>query len=1485
MVKVLLFISTFFRILSPLQATEDSPYTFERITANEGLSNNSVRRILQDKKGFLWFGTLNGLNRYDGKNYRVFKSEPGNLNSLSNNRIHLMVEDTLEYIWIVTFDNEVQRFDPRTESFLNIDRKIKTKNSDYIVRSKGIVEGSPGIVWIIPENGGLIRFKGSANAEDYAIHLFNTDNLLPSNNVKFVHRDKTGATWIGTDKGVISLQSDTFDSIPPPPTYFNDVKSVDFREYCESSEGIWFGTERHGIYRYSFKEAALQAWNQQLNINAPITSFSLKNDNSLIVTTFGSGVLYIEEEGRRFSHFTVQHKKDAGAVENTFTGSYADQNGLFWLISTTRRGVTLFNPAIQKFRYYDLNAKFREPLGDSEKHIFFEDSNGYLWLGLYGGGLCRFDNKKEEFDQYFHSQTNPGSISSNMVLSIYEDRSKNLWIGTFHGGLNKLSLYKNNFTHIKPNPDASFRLENEVRSVVEDKFGRIWVGTKAGKVNCYDDNNNLLYTIPHDLPASSSFRMHSVYALLRDDKENLWIGTKSDGLFRIDGILDSLGLKGIPFQIHNFRRNPQDITSLSFNTVYALLQDKTQQVWVGTYNGGLDLIKNPYSKNIVFDHFKAGSSREGALSDNRVRHLMLDHANNLWIGTSDGLNLLKAKYINAPEKKFTRFVSDPSNDLSISNNDIIFLHQDHQNIIWAGTYGGGLNKLLGEDYESGDIQFKNYTQAEGLPSDVIYSIEEDASGHLWLSTDNGLSKFSPISLHVENYLKEDGLGESVFSEATSLKTSKGELVFGNLNGFVRFSPAMISKDTRHYPIVFTDFKIFNERIRPTVNESPLKRSIESTKEITLAYNQNFISIEFGVLDFKAPEKTQYSYILENFEDKWNYSVGENQAVYRGLEPGEYIFKVKGTNSDGVWVDSPKVLKMTILPPFWKTNWAYLVYTVVILTGLAAIAYFVRHEIRLQNQVTLEKRLTANKIEFYTNISHEFKTPLSLILGPAEDLFEDPTLPSPLKSKMELIKRNSMRLLKLMEQLMDFRRVQSGKMELKVQKVQLFNFFYDFYLSFLPLAEKKQVEFHFNPNFKEKAGWIDPRHVEKIIMNLLSNAFKYASGGKNIFFEPEIDRSGKILKITIKDQGNGISKDNVSKVFERFSNTKSDQIEKVDSSGIGLSLTRDLTYLHKGQISVKNGFPNGSIFSVTLPIDEDAYSLEEKHITPLLDHGSIDQDNYLKEDSVTYNSEKSQPMPSASSVKNKVLLIEDNDDLRNYLADKLRRYYVVSTSSDGDAGFESAIKLMPDLIVCDIMMPGLSGLEVTEKLKQNINTSHIPIILLTARTSNDQKLEGIEIGADDYITKPFNFRYLQIRIRKLIEQRKKLRDKFSNEPGLKVTEIGDTPADQQFLTKVIAIIEERMEDTEFNVDTLIEELSCSRTFFYKKLKRISGHSPNEFIRTIRMKKAALLLKNGDFNVAEISYKVGISDPNYFSKCFKTHFGETPSIYYKKNKSVS
>lgn len=1462
-------------ILFSLTAVAAPPYQFERFTINEGLSNNSIRRIIQDKKGFLWFGTLNGLNRYDGKNFKVFKFEPGNLNSLSNNRIHLLLEDDLSYIWVVTFDNVVHRFDPRTEDFLNVDKTLQNKRPEYLIKSKDIVKGSPGVMWIIPKEGGLIRFKGSDEAKEYSIDIFDDTHFLPSNNVKFLHRDKKGKVWIGTDKGLVVLENDTFKTAPAFHTYFDRDEVVNFREIKETDESLWLGTENSGLFKYSFADKILRKWNEPLNIQSSITSLGVGVDNSLMVATDGGGVLYIKEEGKAFRHYTAQKKE---GIKNLFTQVYADKNGFFWLVSPHQRGVTLFDPSQETFKYYGLNAEYREPLGDSEKHVFFEDSNGSLWLGLYGGGLCKFDNETKAFDQYFYSHTNLGSISSNLVLSIYEDKSKNLWVGTFHGGLNKLSLFKNYFYHTEPNTHANFRVVNEVRSAIEDKFGRLWVGTKGGKVKCYDNDNNCIYTIPDDLPESAKFHMHSIYSLLEDKDGNLWIGTKGDGLFRIDGLLRNPSIKDNTFVVHNFKRDGKDPSSLSMNTVYALLQDHYGQIWVGTYNGGLDLIKSPFGEDIIFEHYKKGKGH--SISDDRVRTLMLDKTNNIWIGTSNGLNMLKSEYLAAKDKAFIHYTSDQSNNTSLSNNDIISLHQDKENNIWAGTYGGGLNKLIKERDSSIPPHFICYTQKDGLPSDVIYSVEEDEAGDFWVSTDNGLCKFSPSTLQVENYLKEDGLEENTFSEATSVKSSTGELIFGNLDGFVRFFPGMIRKDNNTYPLVFTDLLIFNERVQPNREKSPLKHSIETTREITLNYDQNFIGVEFAVLDYKAPEKMQYSYILEGFEEQWNYIVGQNRAVYRALNPGEYTFKVKGTNSDGVWMDEPKTLKITILPPFWKTNWAYTLYTVFAIAAILTLLFFVRHEMRLQNKIILGKKLTENKLRFYTNISHEFKTPLTLILGPVDDLLSDATLPPRLRNKMEVIKRNSKRLMTLIEQLLDFRKIQSDKMGLKVQSIELYGFFHDFYISFLPLAEKKQILLHFKSNFKTLQGWIDPDHLEKIVMNLLSNAFKYASAGKNIYFEVTVDNANNTLKISVKDQGKGISEEQGSKIFERFSTVKNDRIRDIDSSGIGLSLTQDLTHLHKGKITVNNNLPKGCEFIVTIPIGEDAYSYTEK---ATISYTPPAHNPKLWEFPVMPDIKEIEVLATSSAVKHRLLLIEDNDDLREYLAEKLRKYYVVATAPDGAKGFEMAVQSMPDLIVCDIMMPGISGLKVTKKLKQHINTSHIPVVLLTARSSKDQQIEGIEIGADAYITKPFDFEFLQIRIQKIIEQRKKLKEKFSNEPSMKVSELSETPADQKFLEKAIGLIEERMENSEFNVDQLVKEMSCSRTFFYKKLKRISGHSPNEFVRIIRMKKAALMLKSGDFTVAEISYKVGISDPNYFSKCFKTHFGESPSEYSRNNKA--
>jgi signal transduction histidine kinase/ligand-binding sensor domain-containing protein/DNA-binding response OmpR family regulator len=1462
----------------------NSQLQFEHFTIENGLSNNSVRTIIQDKKGFLWFATLNGLNRYDGKNIRVFTSEPGNLKSLSNNRVHSLVEDSYEYLWLFTFDDEIHRFDPGTEEFLNINRIIE-KQFDKGAVGNTFVETSPGVMWIILTQGGLVRFIGSENPNEYKIDYFDTSSLLPGNIVNFIHKDKTGLIWLGTNRGLITLVSDTFDiGSLVCKRYFDKSNVSNFTTVCENGDILWFGTENNGLLFYYFPDNTLEKWDKGYIKDFPVTDIARGKNNDILVTTRDNGIFYLTENGKDTYHYQRGQTGSDGLKDDSYFEIYADNKGKFWLTSA-RRGITLFDPNDRKFTFYDLHSKWRESLGDAEKHIFFEDSNGEFWLGLYGGGICHFNRRTRQFEQYFYIPSNPNSISSNLVLSIFEDSSKNLWIGTFQGGLNKLELLHYDFRFIQPVQNASFKIENEVRRIIEDRYGRLWVGTKEGHVYCYNRQKDICFKIPEDLNNRGSYTMSSVHALLEDREGNLWIGTKGEGLYRINGLFKTSRLKNRSCKINHYLENQlaqgDEHTGISNNAVFDLFQDRSGQIWVGSYNGGLNLIENPADK-IVFKYFRNDPANESTICDDRIRCFLQDSENNLWIGTSNGLSLLKYEYLHSADKKFINITRKPPDKYSLSNNDILCLHEDKQGNIWVATYGGGLN-LLHKDSVTGKYRFEHYFKKHGLPSDVVFSILEDRNSNLWLGTDNGLCKFSSSGKQIEKFIDKEGLGDNFFSEGVCIVKTDGEFIFGQKSGFICFYPDSIKKDKRSYPIVLTGLNIFDEPVVPGSENSPLKTSIETTEEIKLKYNQNFLGIEFAVLDFKNPEKIQYAFILENFEEKWNYVINQNKAVYRVLRPGEYTFKVRGTNSDGLWMTEPAVLQITILPPVWETKAAFIIYLGLILFLIWLIRYIVLRQVKMKHEIILEKRLTEDKLTFFTNISHEFKTPLTLINGLTEDLLTNNDYPPDLRNDINLVKKNSTKLLMLIEQLLDFRRIQKGKMDLKTEPVELVTFFKDIYFTFLPMTEKKNIEFVFKSNFKKYTGWIDPKHIEKVIINLMSNAIKHTPEKKKIICDLHIFHDNKEIELKIIDQGEGISQENLAGIFDRFAFIKNDVYGKYSGSGIGLSLSRDLVKLHKGEITVESDVDKGSTFLVRLPVGEFAYSDEEKMIS---DHVPEITDVIVDiEDEIELSETDSSRKLTSSAVKSQILVIEDNDDMRNYLTEKLNKYFVVAVAGDGEKGLEIANRIMPDLIICDIMMPKIDGLEVTRQLKSNFTTSHIPVIILTAKSTTEQKIDGIETGADDYITKPFNMRYLLKRINNIINQRKKLKEKFSQDPGIKPEKLSSSSADQKFLANVISLVENNMRNPDFSIDDMVVELGHSRTVFYKKMKGITGYAPKEFTRLIRMKKAAVLLRETDITATQVSYEIGYNDPDYFSKSFKNFFGEPPSEYQKKFKKYT
>ena len=1460
-----IFLVTLF--LGNVFAKED--ISFEHFSRAQGLSNNSVRQVFQDQRGFLWFGTLNGLNKYDGVSIRNYQHQKGIPGSITSNRIYGFFEDGKGYLWVVTFDGAALRYNDQTDTFLDLSSFLSEQDRKGVL-IKEMYRCNENEIYCITTNKGCIRVLLQEDGSIARVNLYNVKNVLPSNKVNFIYHDKYSVTWIGTKAGLVRVRGDEIKVVSNPYGVQLRNPSLPVKCYCDLDSIILLGTDQYGIYSYNRSNNLFQYRSEFENtVDALVSSIGLLKDNQLYITTIGNGFFHCNRDLTAVRQYRTGEN---GLNDSGIYSPVVDRYGLIWFM-TAQRGITQFNPQSKQFRYFPLNAEKRQSIGDPEKLKLFEDSNGDLWIGIYGGGICKFNREMNSFDQYMYDPSDPFSLSSDYVLSIYEDDSKNLWIGMLKGGVNKISLRKKFFKVLKPVPDAQMKIENEVRSVLTDRNGKLWIGTKRGKIFCYDSANKLIGIIPDRLGNAKKYSEAGVYSLMEDHAGNLWIGTKGEGIYIVKGAIDKIGKSQyLNAEVFHFKNDP-DRNSLSNNDVYDLLEIDDQNVWIATHNGGLDVLKNPLSSPI-FTNYSPNDTLVHSISSNQLRCFLRDRYNNVWIGTTNGLNFVAEKYIHSDKKVFEAFKSDDEDSCSISHNDVICLAQTENGNIWAGTFGGGLNLTENFTNTTSNLKWKNFSVKHGIGSNVIYKLLEDEKSNLWISSDYGLSKLDQSRFAFENYYTHERVESNSYSENSGAIQRNGKFVFGQLNGFTSFWPDSIVKKNKKFPVYLTGFYIDNEEVLPGKG-SVLSKTISNTSKIVLKYNQNYITFRYSLLDFAKPGKINYAYILENFDKNWNYVGNSKSAIYKGLPPGDYVFKVKGTNSDDVWNETPAVIHVVVLPPWWKTTYAIIAYILVFLGIVYLLGSVVLRQLQLKNQIKLEQENTDNKLRFYTNISHELKTPLTLILGPAEELLSSRNLVPSAKYKAGEIVKNAKRLLELIDQLMDFRKIQKGHLDLKVKQIDITKLFRNIYFSFLPLAEKRKINFVFEPGEEPVTGYVDVEKIEKIVFNLVSNAFKHTPRERSIKLTLVNDQK---FSFAVVDQGKGIDPDELPHIFQRFTLfTKSEHVTD-SSSGIGLSLTKELVTLHKGSIEVESKPGVGSRFTITIPIEIAAYSTDEIceesiNRMQILDHTN----EFIGEETNVPEHDPELEKRYAGADAPKVLIIEDNEDLRNYLYYNLKPLYKVIVAEDGKKGVQVARDEFPDLIICDVMMPEMNGIEVVRCLKMEFNTSHIPIILLTAKSALEHKQEGFEAGADAYITKPFSLKLLKIQIQNLIEQRKKLMQKYGEKVEVAPVELGGTNADQAFLTKVISIIEEHMADPDFNVNAIVDEFGYGRTVFYKKIKAISGYAPNDFIRIIRMKKAASALKNTDLSIAEVSTMIGLNDANYFSRTFKKHFGKTPSEY--------
>jgi signal transduction histidine kinase/ligand-binding sensor domain-containing protein/DNA-binding response OmpR family regulator len=1370
MKHTLILVLFLFALTRPV-AAQTNAYRFSRISVDHGLSNNQIKTVLKDRRGFLWIGTISGLNRYDGYNIRNFSNRPGDTTSLISNDINKVFEGPEGKIWIHTWSG-FNVYDPLTELF--------DRNTDRILENFSIPDGqindikkdTRGFFWFLHATAGLFRYSEAEQKTVRLHHQPDVSTSISTNLIASLGEDPEGDIWIVHTNGIVEkIDSETLEV----------------------------------VYR-----------NSMLN--------------------------------RRFRNEALEYNL------------MVDRDGDLWFYIVNRNaGLYHFKPAGEKWLHFD-NTTDQARLNTSIVRGIVQDEEGTLWIATDHGGINLLDKEDFSVKYILHNPEDEKSLSQNSINVLYKDSDGIIWAGTFkngvsfyHKNINRFQLYRHQISQAESLPF------NDINVIVEDSRKNLWIGTNGGGLIYYDREKGTYRQYLHDPDNKNSLTTNVIVSLLLDQNNTLWIGTYFGGLISFDGK-----------RFTRYKHDPDDPGSISDNSVWELFEDSQGNLWIGTLSHGVDRFDRRENR---FYHYTMGGSNP--IHAHYIPAFMEDRAGNIWVGTGYGIDVLDKN-----SGRFVHYLNRLNDKTSLSNNSVMSIYQDSRGLIWIATHGG-LNV-----FDERRKTFTAFTKEDGLPHNSILTILEDNNANLWVSTPHGISNlkidYDPrradsLSVQFRNYDEKDGLQGIQFNENAACRTSAGELVFGGGNGFNLFRPEEIGINRKLPKVILTDFQIFNRpvEIGKEVNGKViLKESITETDTIVLDHSDNVFSIEFASLSQFHPEKIQYQYILEGFNKEWTATgASQRRVTYTNLDPGDYVFKVKAANNDGIWNETPTQLMVTVLPPFWRSGTAFVLYALGMLAALLFARWLILHNARISFQIREEREkahrmheLDMIKIKFFTNVSHEFRTPLTLILTPLEKMMRNAS-DGEQKNQFQLIHRNARRLLNLVNQLLDFRKMEVQEIRLNSSEGDIIKFIREVFYSFSDLSEKNNIRFTFQTTVQSIETLFDQDKLEKILFNLLSNAFKFTPENGKVGMVLDVRQHGdsKFLEINVKDSGIGINYDKQEKIFERFFQDDLPKSMVNQGSGIGLSITREFVKIHGGSISVESEPGKGTCFTVLLPLTQLRQEVSGAIVESVAVEAAVTE--YTKH-------------PAGSRNKKPVLLIvEDNEDFRFYLKDNLKLQYSIVEAKNGREGLERALAIMPDLIVSDIMMPEMNGIELCREVKADQRTSHIPIVMLTARTAEEQKIEGFACGANDYVTKPFNFEILQSRIRNLIAQRDALQKNFHRRVDVKTADIPITSLDEKLIAKAIKIVEDNLGEADFSVEKFSRELGMSRVHLYKKLLALTGKSPIEFIRTIRLQRAAQLLQKSQLSVAEIAYQVGFNNPKYFSKYFKDQFKILPSFYAK------
>ncbi|MBL4560207.1 MAG: response regulator [Labilibaculum sp.] len=1368
----------FFFNFVPLGLFAQNELLFSHLGVEDGFTIDKANTIIQDRKGFVWVGTWNGLNRFDGYDCITYQPNFHDSTSISSREIIELMEDKKGNLWIGT-SNGLDCMNLETGEL---------KSYGFNNRILSLCEDNDGIIWIGTWNGGLFRLVPSTGE---------ISHYLANEVVSDIYEDSRNILWVAT--------------------YYGLVK---------------FDTENGSYDRHLPK-------NSQNSIShSVVTQITESKDGKLWIGTWGGGLNKVDVAGNgdklHFTHYKFDNNENS-----------------------------LSSNVIYRLCY---------------------DQYDNLWIGTWNEGLNllkyeqqQLSPEKARFLSYKEDVAKPTSLSGNGISSVYVDRSGILWVGA--SKIDRTSIVENGIKRyaLPKNEDNPFTKVN-IRAFAEYNH-QLWVGTDHNLIQYEEKNDDYILQRQYEKQSykydSTQYTAYSIIDMIADSL-GLWIGTEDAGLIYYNFTSDlQLDLKTQQFF------NQQTEPSLPGNKVVELVYSKKYPgvIWVGTMQNGFAKLEKKAGK-ITIEKFSVGNS------DNNIRSIYEDSEGKVWIGTQNGLNCFDPE-----EERFKTYFYSSSNTNSINDNVINSIIEDAYGNLWVGT-NSGLNKKIKVINDEGktEVKFKGYPTTNYLSNEYILNLLEDESGNLWVRLYRGFIKLNiEIEKVVGEYFSKDY--ENLRLERnTALKFDDSEFILGDQSGFVTFYPDSMLKKSQPPKVVITDLLIFNKSIEKqeeTEEKYELTSTIPFADHVKLSYKDKMLTFVFSAMDYKNPDKNIYYYQLEGFDDQWNVIGSRNSATYTNIPQGKYIFKVKATNSDGDWSESITTLGVSISPPWWKTIWAYLFYCLIVV----GILYFFRKysfiKAQVKSNLQFEKmkteemrRLNELKSFFFTDITHELKTPLTLILGPARELLDDKTLGLYAKKQAGLIKNSAYKLLRLVNQLMEFRKIEKGILdELYVQRCDLSKLLREVYGFFKTMADSRNINFSISFDQEPVIAFVDTEKLEKVIFNLISNAFKYSpdQGMISVYSAIKTDKSGKqTVTIEVEDSGLGIADEYKEKVFERF--FQINQIRTQSTGGIGLFMAKVLVEQHGGIIKLDSEVGKGSCFTIHLPVDS---SLMQ--VNSLAEINSTQASDILSGESLFEHESESKGIDNlpVSDYKPCILVVEDDADLNDFLVSGLSDEFKVINAFNGKEGLKKTKNQNPDIILTDIMMPEMDGFEFCKITRKDINISHIPFVFLTAKTMQEDEIRGLKLGAVDYIYKPFNLVSLKLKIHNILLSQKQIQERIRTEQILRPESIELSSLDEVFLQDAIESVNKNLDDSNFDVEAFSSDLGVSPNQVYRKIKALTGQTAKEFIRNQRLKIAADLLLQRKRYISEIIYMVGFTSPSYFSRCFKEFYGCSPKEYIEQN----